>query len=205
MRTDGQRADAQDNRRRLIVAVGTLLTRRGELTLTELAAEADVSRATTYRNFPTTAAAIEAFIDDFLTHFEGAVSEQAESAIGDDPLAPITTLCAAWGELVDRRSRALAHVRSTEGFLTRLRRGDPIIGRIHRIVRAAIDDTIAGGALPKLDADYAVFLWNMLLDPRELLDLAEHNGQSVPEATAQLTNDYIRLLQLPARPESAAR
>ena len=197
MRTNGQRADAQDNRRRLIAAVGRLLARQGTLTITEVAAEAGVSRSTTYRNFSTPEAAIEAFIDDFLTDFESAVADIDPSS--EDPLERLTTLCVAWGELVDARSHALVHVRSTEGFLSRVRQGDPIIGRIYRIIRTAVDDVMADGGLGNVDPDYAVFLWNLLLDPRELLDLAQHNDQSIPEATAKLTADYLRLLGAGAR------
>jgi AcrR family transcriptional regulator len=197
MRTNGQRADAQDNRRRLIDAVGRLLARQGALTLTEVAVEAGVSRATTYRNFSTPEAAIEAFIDDFLTDFETAVAGIGSTC--EDPFERLTVLCAAWGELVEERSHALIHVRSTEGFLARAHRGDPIIARIYRIVRAALDDVRAAGGLGDIDTDYAVFLWNLLLDPRELLDLAQHNGQSIRQATAQLTADYLELLRARTR------
>jgi AcrR family transcriptional regulator len=200
MRTSGQRADAQDNRRRLIEATGRLLARRGSLTLTELAAEAGVSRSTTYRNFPTPTTAIESFIDDFLNDFENAVAANA-TVDQSDRLGRLTDLCTAWGNLVEQRSHALVHVRSTEGFLARVRRGDPIIGRIHRIVRATIDDTISRGGLPAIDPDYAVFLWNLLLDPRELLDLAEHNNQNLRWATQQLTSDYLLVLQATATPQ----
>ena len=199
MRTNGQRADAQNNRRRLIDAAGRLLARHGSLTLTELAAESGVSRSTTYRNFPTPSAAIESFIEDFLNDFESAVIAHS-TAEDSDPLGRLTDLCTAWGNLVEERRHALVHVRSTEGFLARVRRGEPIIGRIHRIVRTTIEDTISRGGLPDIDPDYAVFLWNLLLDPRELLDLAEHNNQTLTWATQQLTSDYLRLLQATPTP-----
>lgn len=198
MRNTGRRADAQDNRRRLLDAVGRLLAGQGTLTLTELAAEAGVSRATTYRNFATPAAAIDAFVEAFITEFETAVAGPTDSTVdgpdGTDPLQALSHLCAAWGELVDQYSHALIHVRSTEGFLARARADDPIIGRIYRLVRSTVDHAMARGTITGIDPDYAVFLWNLLLDPRELLDLAEHNHQTIPEATAQLTTDYLRLL-----------
>jgi hypothetical protein len=40
-----------------------------------------------------------------------------------------------------------------------------------------------------------VFLWNLLLDPRELVDLAEHFNTSIPRAAEQLTTDYITILR----------
>jgi len=193
MRKTGQRIDAQTNRRRLVDTVGRLLARQGTLTLTQLATESGVSRSTTYRNFATPTAAIEAFIDEFLTEFEPAVT--TKPATSSDPLQQLTDLCTRWGMLVEERSHALIHVRSTEGFLARVRRGDPIIGRIHRIVSNTIEDAIDQGGLPALDVDYAVFLWNLLLDPRELLDLAEHRNQSITQATHELTTDYLNMLQ----------
>lgn len=44
------------------------------------------------------------------------------------------------------------------------------------------------------DANHGVFLWNLLLDPRELLDLATHRGESVATAGAILTADLLKLL-----------
>ncbi len=184
MRADGQRVDARDNRRRLLDATGELLATRSAFSLTDLASSAGVSRATTYRNFTTTAEAITAFISEFLGEFEEAVSENGQVT------ASIEELCAAWGVLVERRSAALVHVRSTEGFLARVRQDDPVIGRIYRLVRGALEQDPAGSRLASSDLDYAVFLWNLLLDPRELIDLAEHNNLSVADATLRLTLEF---------------
>lgn len=191
MRRDGSRVDAQDNRDRLISGVGRLLAAAGSFNLTELAEEAGVSRSTTYRNFSAPTDAIDAFIDQFLTEFEADV---ASAATTNSPLEHLVILCRAWGRLVDERSHALVHVRSTEGFLSRVRRRDPIIGRIHRLVRSAVVEAMEREELPNSDPDYAVFLWNLLLDPRELLDLAEHRGQRVTEAAELLTSEFLTLL-----------
>jgi len=192
MRTNGERVDAMDNRRRLVETVGRLLARQGTLTLTELATESGVSRSTTYRNFTTPNAAIEAFIDDVLTDFEAAITTPGTA--NTEPAGRLIEVCRAWGDLVEQHGHALVHVRSTEGFLARVRRGDPIIGRIHTLVRTMVEDAISRGAIRDIDPDYAVFLWNLLLDPRELVDLAQHNNQSVTRATEQLTSDYLKIL-----------
>jgi AcrR family transcriptional regulator len=184
MRTDGQRADARDNRRRLLAATESLLSTRSTFSLTDLASSAGVSRATTYRNFATSAEAVTAFISDFLGEFEEAVSENGQVT------ASVEELCVAWGSLVEHRGAALVHVRSTEGFLARVRRDDPVIGRIYRLVRGALEQDVAGSRLASRDLDYAVFLWNLLLDPRELMDLAEHNDLSVAAATLRLTLEF---------------
>lgn len=191
MRSAGSRVDAVENRDRLIEAVGQLLAGVGTFTLTELADHAGVSRATTYRNFSTLDDAIDAFIAQFLSGFEAEVAAMPTGM----PLDRLEGLCRAWARLVDERSRALVHVRSTEGFLSRAARDDPIIGRIHRLVRATVVDAMTAGVLPESDPDYAVFLWNLLLDPRELLDLAEHRSTSVAQAAEQLTKDYLTILR----------
>lgn len=192
MRTNGRRADAQENRRRLVDAVGRLLARDGAVTLGALAGESGVSRSTTYRNFPTAEDAVGAFVDDFLDAFEAdAVRVVDDHPDGADRLR---ALCAAWGDRVAERSPALVHVRSTDGFLARVRSGDPVIGRIHRIVAAAVDDAVAAGDVADVDVDFAVFLWNLLLDPRELLDLAEHRGIPVAAATSILTDELMGML-----------
>jgi AcrR family transcriptional regulator len=171
-----------------------------------LADEAEVSRSTTYRNFSSPAAATDAFVDSFLTDFEAEVAALAS----DGPVEHLADICHAWAVLVEQHSQALVHVRSTEGFLSRVRRGDPIIGRIHGLMRSAIVEALAAGELPGSgsdsdsgsdtgsgpgsDPDYAVFLWNLLLDPRELLDLAEHRGETVTSAAEALTADFLSLL-----------
>ncbi len=191
MRIDGSRADAVDNRERLIDAVGRLLAEAPTFSLTELADCAGVSRATTYRNFSGSGDAVDAYISRFLTDFENEVAALAQ---GRD-LDRLVGLCRAWAALVSDRSQALVHVRSTEGFLTRAKRGDPIIGRIHRLVRAELAHAMEAGALPESDLDYAVFLWNLLLDPRELVDLAEHLDTSIARAAERLATDFVTILR----------
>ena len=199
VRSDGSRIDARGNRSELIDAVGRLLAGGGAFTLSALADEARVSRATAYRNFSEPAEAIDAYVEAFLVEFEADVASNASS----DPLQRLVDLCGAWGRLVEERSLALIHVRSTEGFLARVRRGDPAIAWIHGLVRAAIvdviDDRAAADGDPDFDPDYGVFLWNILLDPRDLLDLAEHRNEKVTAAAARLTDEFIGLLPI-ARP-----
>ena len=191
MRNDGSRSDARSNREELIDAVGRLLAEASGFTLTELADHSGVSRATTYRNFSTPQDAIDAFVSRFLVDFE---AEVAALSIGTN-LDRLVGLCRAWAALVDERHPALVHVRSVDGFLTRAKRDDPIIARIHRLVRTSLADTMASGALPESDPDYAVFLWNLLLDPRELVDLADHLDTSIPQAAELLTTDFLTILR----------
>ena len=188
VRSDGTRADAVDNRRRLVAAVGRTLASGESVALTRLASEAGVSRATAYRNFADPDAAVDAYVEDFLDHFELAVAAEGGEEVG------LEELCRIWNRLVGERSAALVHVRSVEGFLARVRRGEPHISRIHRIVAGAIVGDRRYRTITGPDLDYAVFLWNLLLDPRELLDLAGHLDRSVVEVGDRLTGELLGCL-----------
>lgn len=188
MRGERARSDAVDNRRRLVAAVGRVLAAGDEVTLARVTAEAGVSRSTTYRNFADPHQAVRAYVEDFVDAFEAAVA--GDSTAGVD----FAELCRIWGRLVDERSLALVRVRSSDGFLARVSRGDPVIGRIDRIVRGAISAEPRYRGFGPDQLDYAVFLWNLLLDPRELADLAGHSGCSLAEATERLTAEVLACL-----------
>ncbi|TPW11751.1 MAG: TetR family transcriptional regulator [Acidimicrobiaceae bacterium] len=173
-----------ENRERLIAAVGRLLAAQGSVTLSEVAAEAGVSRATAYRNFDSSDDAILAYIAAFLDEFEEST----------DSVDSLRDLCSVWGRLVADRGYALVHVRSTEGFLARLRRSDPVISRIDRVVRRVLAAD-AEFAVAEAAHDRAVFVWNALLDPRELLDLAEHANTTVEIAADAMTDVLYAALE----------
>jgi AcrR family transcriptional regulator len=190
---DERRADARENTRALLEAVARLLRTGAPFTLTQLAAEAQVSRATTYRNFSSPDAAVQAYIHEFLDSFE----ERCAAEPATQGPAALAAVSRVWTELIAERSHALAHARSAEGFLARVRADDPIIGRVYRVVRPAVDRDIATGALKANDPDLVVFLWNLMLDPRELIDLAEHRGAPI----AQVGEELLRLVYAAAVPD----
>lgn len=190
MRTDGSRPDAVRNRQRLIDTVGELLIAGEDITLASVSEASGVSKATTYRNFESASDAIEAYISEFLSDFEDAVSTEGNVT------ASLDEVTQAWGELVAMRSTALVHVRSTEGFLARVHRGEPIICRVDRVVRSALKNESGFDNATDADLDYGVFLWNLLLDPREMLDLAEAFDLSVQAATDKLSATYRAALQV---------
>lgn len=204
MRKRGERGDAVENRQRLLGAVEAMLERQGAFSLTELAEAAEVSRATTYRNFASADEAITEFVAGRLDAFEQAlqlmgtvdVPRSRAEALSKQVAARdnYESLCRAWGELIERHGTALVHVRSTEGYLARVRRDDTLIGRIHRIVRPRLAALVESGVVPPQDLDVATFYWNLLLDPREMIDLAGYLGESVVDATERLADDLLRLL-----------
>lgn len=177
------RSDAVENRRRMVEAVGRLLSAGEEITLTKVAVEAGISRATAYRNFTSTQEAIDAYIASFLQEFE----EAAALAEGLDEV------CVEWARLIEDRLPALIHVRSTKGFLERVRSNDPLITRVYRVMVDAFHAEYPTG-IP-FDVDYAIYLWNLLLDPRELLDLAAHTGLGLPDAAQRQTALFLAAVE----------
>ncbi len=188
MGTERRRGDAVQNRRRLVAAVGSMLARGEVVTLATLADEAGVSRATCYRNFSEPSEAVDAYVDDFISGFEQAAVDAAGVP------RSIESISASWGALVGLRSSALVHVRSAEGFLARVRRGEPIISRIHQVLCRSLAADERYAHLGPSQLDDAAFLWNLLLDPREILDLAADRDLPVDEATRWLTERFLLCL-----------
>ncbi|MEL6894457.1 MAG: hypothetical protein AAFP84_22905, partial [Actinomycetota bacterium] len=100
--------------------------------------------------------------------------------------------------LIRRAGTALVHVRSTSGFLARAAQGDSIVTPIYDVMVATFEACRRDGRLTRADTATAVFHWNLLLDPRDVLDLAEHRGVDVVIAAAALTDDLAHLLDLDA-------
>lgn len=173
--TSPLRADARENREALLAAVERLLREGRPFTLTALSDEAGVSRATTYRNFSSPDDAVEAYIHAFLDSWDERW--RADARVGG--ANEFDAVSEAWIELIAERSHALARTRSSEGFLKRAHGDDPIIGRVYAAVRPAVDKALAAGLLGTAEPDIVVMLWNLLLDPRELIDLAAFRGTSI--------------------------
>ncbi len=185
------RADAIENRERLIAVTGQLLDELAEVSLIDLARVTGLGRATVYRHFSSTEAVVEAYVLEQLAPFLAAGAEP----IGEgEALVRIRLLCASWGELVARAGSALVHVRSTRGFLERAAAGDPIISPIFEVVHGVFEALARDGALVAVDAMTATFHWNLLFDPRDVLDLAAAREADVTETVDSLTDDLLRLL-----------
>ena len=90
-----------------------------------------------------------------------------------------------WVDLVTRHGGAMLYTRSGEGYLARLRKGAYYLtvqaDALERPLREACDEL---GLEPL--GDEAMFLWNILFDPREILDLIQTVGLSKDQATVRL-------------------
>lgn len=168
-RNRGRRVDSRATRERLLAAVGRLLDNGHEdPTLQAVAEEAGVSTATAYRYFRSAEDAIFTYTVGFPDAVGAAFAEREAGERGVERLA---LYARTWVELVDDWGTPLVHLRSTEGFLARRAAGERVIGavcaHIEEPMREALEELgVDPEALP-----FALFLWNTIYDPREILDL----------------------------------
>lgn len=177
------RSDTQRNRRQLVRAAGQLFaSKRGQVSMTDIAKQAEISTATAYRHF--------ASVDEILAEFRFGVGEKLRDFSLKQEASGVALLEAVsrkWVELVVRHGGAMLYTRSGEGYLARLRQGAFYItvqaDALERPLREACDEL---GLQPL--GDEAMFLWNILFDPREILDLINTVGLSKDQATVRLVS-----------------
>ncbi|MFJ4029697.1 TetR/AcrR family transcriptional regulator [Paenarthrobacter sp. NPDC089989] len=176
------RSDTQRNRRQLVKAAGQLFaSRRGPISMTDVAKHAEISTATAYRHFPS--------VEDILAEYRFGVGEKLRDySLKQQELTGVELLTAVsrkWVDLVTRHGGAMLYTRSGEGYLARLRSGAFYLtvqaDALERPLREACEEL----GLPPI-GDEAMFLWNILFDPREILDLINTVGLTKDQATARL-------------------
>lgn len=166
----GKRADSRATRRRLLAALRRLLDHgHPDLTLQTVAEEAGVSTATAYRYFGSAEDAVLAYILEFPDEVAAAFAEREHDEGG---LARLALWCRTWIELVDEGwGSSLVYLRSPQGFLARRADGDAVIsavcGHVEPLIREALEEL---GLSPSA-LEVALFSWNAIYDPREILDL----------------------------------
>jgi AcrR family transcriptional regulator len=156
----------------LLDVVGTLLEQQGPtFTLPELARAADVGHATVYRHFTD----VHDAYAQFYRRLVGELTELLHDIPADlDADARFRLACHRWLELVLRWGRSAASIRSTEGFLERVDRGDPVALALHDSVAGLVTALIDATEIPDQDLGAAVLVWITLFDERNVIDL--HHG-----------------------------
>ncbi|MFJ6535104.1 TetR/AcrR family transcriptional regulator [Paenarthrobacter sp. NPDC091711] len=176
------RSDTQRNRRQLVKAAGQLFaSRRVTISMTDVAKQAEISTATAYRHF--------ASVEDILAEYRFGVGEKLRDySLKQQEMSGVELLTAVsrkWVDLVTRHGGAMLYTRSGEGYLARLRTGAYYLtvqaDALERPLREAVEEL----GLPPI-GDEAMFLWNILFDPREILDLINTVGLTKDQVTARL-------------------
>jgi AcrR family transcriptional regulator len=179
------RSDTERNRRNLIEAAVRLSTRSDSaVNMTEVAREAEVSPATAYRQF--------ASVDDILAEYRfevGCRMRDYSRMLESTGLDRLAALCSCWVNLVAEHGAAMVSTRSRQGYLERLRENTYYLTvQAEALEQAVVESADELGVFNV--GDEALFLWNLLFDPREILELMHTVGMDRAEVSAQLFAAY---------------
>ena len=165
-RSSPQRADSRDSRTRLIDAVGAFANEHQHrpIRLSDLTTLAGVSPATAYRHFTSADDAINAFLARLPERAVELFDANAKEVTG--PIERLHQWNEAWVASCRSFSAVSVGLRSTEGFLARRKRGEPVV----RFVCDAVEPLLR--PLTK-DPTALLLVWNAVSDPREVLDMAK--------------------------------
>jgi AcrR family transcriptional regulator len=185
MKFDAQRSDSRATRQALIDAVGVWVANTGRAPerLADVAAEAKVATATAYRHFDSVDDAVQAYIASFPL----AVAERCRRLrlSSSSPQAQLHRWNRAWVLTSIELGSIATALRSPEGFLARRARHEPIVMLVCQYVEPLLAQLRPRHLLHLLS------LWNVVTDPREVLDLRAALGWSAERIAASCTEVIV--------------
>lgn len=186
----GKRRDAVRNRQTLLNAVGEVLkTEPDALSIPTVADRAGLSVATAYRYFPS--------LEDLLTGYMREVVVELRD-YSHDCTATGTKLfedvAHHWAHQLRLHGPAMAQLRSRRGFLRRLLDNDELTSIVRDAWERPIRAVLRQLNISDNHFNHALFLYNVLFDPREVLDLTD-TGTEESEAISRLVNAYYGAIQ----------
>ncbi|OZC87856.1 TetR/AcrR family transcriptional regulator [Rhodococcus sp. 05-340-1] len=175
------RSDTERNRRNLIAAAVRLAELpNSSVNMTDVAKEAEVSPATAYRQF----GSVEEILAEY--RFEvGCRMRDYGRTLDETGLERVELLCRCWVDLVVEHGEAMVSSRSRRGYLDRLRQETYYLTVQAEALEAGLAEAAAELGVPDV-GDEALFLWNLLFDPREIFDLIETVGLGAEQGSRQL-------------------
>ncbi|MFI6387253.1 TetR/AcrR family transcriptional regulator [Nonomuraea sp. NPDC050540] len=180
------RSDTRRNRRRLLEAVGELAREApDQLTMQAVASRAEIGPATAYRYYSTVEDVLAAYV---LSVVEELRDFTAASTAEGQPL--FDSVVDKWVDLLAEHGPALVQIRSRRGYLERLHNGNEIITALRDAWAEPVRGLLADIGLPDDIIEYALFLNNMMYDPREIQDLLQETDLSRREVVTRLTEAY---------------
>ena len=180
-----RRIDAVRNRARLIEAAGSLFREDENATMPEIAKRAELSVATAYRFFPS--------LDDLRAEYlRLVIAELAEYSKNCDAEGKdlFTDVLGEWLRMQSTYGDAIIHLRSREGYLSRLHAGDPVITTVRSAWERPISHLLDALNLDSIDIEDALYLFNIMFDPRDIRDLYRQRRWSYEEIAARLSHSY---------------
>ncbi|MFE4836269.1 TetR/AcrR family transcriptional regulator [Arthrobacter sp. NPDC056691] len=185
------RQDSIRNQQELVVAVGELLREDPDsATMPAVAERAGLSLATAYRYFPT--------LDELHRKFMLSVIDglyESTRGLQSNGMDRFKDTMAQWLKVVAEYGPAMVLVRSREGFLTRLRAGEPHARALERVwgppVRQLLEEAnIDGSQLP-----YALSLFNAMFNSREIMDFRAVESMPDGQLVQRCSRLYWNALQ----------
>jgi AcrR family transcriptional regulator len=187
------RSDTRRNRRRLLESAAELVREDPQaLTLAAVAARAEVSVATAYRYFSSLeellTALMQAIVDGFLDFRESSLATDGEL---------FEELLGRWVELMaGDEGPVMVQLRSRLGFLQRLRDADPVISGVAHVWAPAVLPLLTAAGATREQLPHALMLLNVLVDPREILDMRQVLKMTPAQIRATLSATYRAALQV---------
>ncbi len=180
------RSDTERNRKSLIQAAARLFERsENPISMTEIAAEAGVSVATAYRQFTSVEEVLNTYRQDVGQLLLDYSRKQSCSG-----LLKLEKVSRYWIKLVRERGAAMVPMRNRNGYLERLWEGAEYLLVQADALRPALHESMEEMDLPDI-GDKAVFLWNILFDPREIFDLLNTVGLTEKQVGTQLLSVLV--------------
>lgn len=190
MTTVVPRQDTSRNQELVLKAAQKLLAESPTtLSMRKLAEEANISPATIYRYYGT----IDGVVESFRQSVIASVVAKSE-ACSDSGIQLLKSVCLYWVDLVIEDGKAMSHSRSRTGYIQRLRNNTPDI----LMQQAAMARPLAEACREMkvtVPGEEALFLWNQIFDPRDVLDLLDSLKLGRVELRDRLLNALLGSLQ----------
>lgn len=154
-----------------------------------VAERAGLSTPTAYRYFSSVEELTTAYVQSMLIKLRNYSHDS--TVVG---LALFEDVISEWVRLVGVHGAGTVQVRSRKGFLARLHDHDELITAVRDVWQRPILAVLRQFDIPDEHFDHALFLYNMMFDPREILDLLG-TGLSEPDITRRLTQAYYGALR----------
>ncbi len=184
------RKDVARNNRAILRAAGEIIqVDPGSLTIQAVADRSGLSIPTVYRYYPSA----EALLGSYMTDVDAQIRDYSHdcntpgSKLFDDVLSE-------WGRIVEVYGPGLVQIRSRRGFLERLGGGDLAMQMIREAWERPIRRVLRANRIDDAYFLSALFLFNMMFDPRELLDLTT-KGMAMEQALSLMKDAYVAALQ----------
>lgn len=180
-----KRSDFQRSRELLIETVGQVtpsLTRPASLA--EIARHAGLGQATAYRHF----SSLDELLGAYFFEIVNQLNEHSQSSPLEGP-SLFNDVAKRWIELVLVNGRAMVQIRSPRGYIERLHEGVDYVVLMDKALQRPISELLRSWDLDPI-GNQALQLWNVIFDPREVLDLVNSMNFSKPEIIDRLTTAF---------------